>query len=231
MLLESRHRALDVCSTSTAWGELAVWPDIPPHANQRLIVSAPLPRASLLAANDTERIGGRVMATLLRRVDVRDVAYTGVAAGLLFIGFEMVATASLTGSATALMPLRMIGTIVLGRAALDPNYSIVAAGITGLAVHLLLSIAFAALFAEIVTRIERVTELMATNGQLALAGTMFGTALWLVNFYVIAPLAGWTWFAGNVHHVVAFLGHAFFFGCPLGWMSSGAGGLTLVRAR
>jgi hypothetical protein len=171
------------------------------------------------------------MATLLRRVDVRDVAYTGVAAGLLFIGFEMVATASLTGSATALMPLRMIGTIVLGRAALDPNYSIVAAGITGLAVHLLLSIAFAALFAEIVTRIERVTELMATNGQLALAGTMFGTALWLVNFYVIAPLAGWTWFAGNVHHVVAFLGHAFFFGCPLGWMSSRAGGLTLVRAR
>jgi hypothetical protein len=173
------------------------------------------------------------MATLLRRVDARDVAYTGVAAGLLFIGFEMVATASLTGSATALMPLRMIGTIVLGRAALDPNYSIVAAGITGLAVHLLLSIAFAALFAEIVTRIERVTEgeLMATNGQLALAGTMFGTALWLVNFYVIAPLAGWTWFAGNVHHVVAFLGHAFFFGCPLGWMSSHAGGLTLVRAR
>jgi hypothetical protein len=114
MLLESRHRALDVCSTSTAWGELAVWPDIPPHANQRLIVSAPLPRASLLAANDTERIGGRVMATLLRRVDVRDVAYTGAAAGLLFIGFEMVATASLAGPATALIPLRMIGTIVFG---------------------------------------------------------------------------------------------------------------------
>jgi len=134
------------------------------------------------------------MARLLSRVDLRDVAYTGAAAGLLFIGFEMVATASLTGPATALIPLRMIGTIVLGRAALDPNYSIVVAGLTGLAVHLLLSIAFAALFAEIVTRIERATEgeLMATNGQLVLAGTMFGTALWLVNFYVIAPLAGWT---------------------------------------
>ena len=40
----------------------------------------------------------------------------------------------------------------------------------------LLSIAFAALFAEIVTRIERVTEgeLMATNGQLALARTIAG---------------------------------------------------------
>jgi hypothetical protein len=178
-------------------------------------------------------IGGRAMARLLSRVDLRDVAYTGVAAGLIFIGFEMVATAFLMGSATALMPLRMIGAITLGQALLDPNYSPFVAGITGLAVHLLLSVAFAVLFAEGVSRIERATEgeLMATSGQRALAGTVFGTALWLVNFYVIAPLAGWTWFAGNVHHIVAFLGHAFFFGCPLGWMSSGAGGLTLVRAR
>lgn len=173
------------------------------------------------------------MATLLRRVDVRNVAYTGVAAGLLFIGFEMVATALLTGSATAFMPLRMISAIVLGPAALESNYSPFVAGITGLAVHLLLSTAFAALFAEIVTRIERATEgeLMATSGQLALAGTVFGTALWLVNFSVIAPMAGWTWFPENVHHIVAFLGHAFFFGCPLGWMFSGAGSLALVRAR
>jgi hypothetical protein len=49
------------------------------------------------------------MATLLRRVDVRDVAYTGVPAGLISIGFEMVATALLTGSATALKPLRFAG--------------------------------------------------------------------------------------------------------------------------
>jgi hypothetical protein len=68
-------------------------------------------------------------------------------------------------------------------------------------------------------------------GQLALAGTVFGTALWLVNFYVIAPLAGWTWFPGNVHHIIAFLGHAFFLGCPLGWTFGSAGRLTLVGAR
>jgi hypothetical protein len=152
---------------------------------------------------------------------------------LLFIGFDMVATAFLMGSATALTPLRMIGAIVLGRAALDPSYSIVIAGITGLAVHLLLSIVFAALFAEGVSRIERATagELLATSGQLALAGTVFGTLLWLVNFYVIAPLAGWTWFPGNVHHIIAFLGHAFFFGCPLGWTFGSAGRLILVGAR
>jgi hypothetical protein len=136
------------------------------------------------------------MARLLSRVDLRDLAYTGIAAGLMFIGFAMVATAVLTGSATALMPLRMIGAIVLGSAALDPNYSILVAVITGVAVHLLLSIAFAAIFMEIVIRMERATEgeLMATSGRLALTGTVFGTALWLINFYVIAPLAGWTWF-------------------------------------
>jgi hypothetical protein len=59
---------------------------------------------------------------------------------------------------------------------------------------------------------------LTSSAQLAVAGTMFGTVLWLVNFYVIARLAGWTWFPGNVHHVIAFVGHAFFFGCPLGWI-------------
>jgi hypothetical protein len=34
-----------------------------------------------------------------------------------------------------------------------------------------------------------------------------------------------------VHHIIAFLGHAFFFGCPLGWAFGSAGRLTLVGAR
>ena len=173
------------------------------------------------------------MARLLTRVDLRDVAYTGIAAGMIFMGFEMIATTLVTGSAAAPMPLRMIAGIVMGQTALDPSYPLFAAGMIGLVVHLLLSIAFAAIFAEIVTRVERATEgeLMSSGTQLALAGTVFGAALWLVNFYVVAPLAGWTWFPENVHHIVAFLGHAFFFGCPLGWMFGSAGHLSLVRAR
>jgi hypothetical protein len=172
------------------------------------------------------------MATVVDRVDFRDVAYTGVTAGLIFAGFEVITTAFLTGAETAAMPLRMISAIVLGPAALDSHYSLVVAGVVGMAIHLLLSVAFAALFAATVRRIARATagELLTTSGQLAVAGVVFGTVLWLVNFYFVAPLAGWIWFPGNVHHIVAFLGHAFFFGCPLSWMFGRAAGLTPIRA-
>jgi hypothetical protein len=143
------------------------------------------------------------MAKLLAQVDLRDVAYTGIAAGLIFMGFEMIATTLVTGSA-APMPFRLIAGIVPGRTALDPRCPLFVAGMIGFVVHLVLSIAFAAIFGETVTRIEQATEgeLMSSGSQLALAGTVFGTALWLVNFYVVAPLAGWTWFPENAHHIV-----------------------------
>ena len=57
-----------------------------------------------------------------------------------------------------------------------------------------------------------------TGGNLAIVGIAFGTVLWLVNFYLIAPVAGWTWFPERTDPVVQFLAHAFFFGCTAGWM-------------
>jgi hypothetical protein len=154
-------------------------------------------------------------------------------AGFIFIGFQLVATAFLTGPATASFPLRWISAIALGSAALASSYSLVVAIITGLAIHLFLSSLFAVLFVEVATRIAHATEgeLLATTGQLALAGTTFGTVLWLVNFYVVARLAGWTWFPGNTHHVTAFLGHAFFFGCPLGWVFGRVAAPRLLETR
>jgi hypothetical protein len=160
------------------------------------------------------------MLRLLYRADLRAEAYAGLIAGFTFIGFQLVATAFLSGPATAPLPLRSISAMVLGPAALASSYSLLAVIITGLVIHLFLSSVFGVLFAVMAMRIAHATEgeLLATTGQLALAGTTFGTVLWLVNFYVVAPLAGWTWFPGNTHHVTAFLGHAFFFGCPLGWV-------------
>jgi hypothetical protein len=46
------------------------------------------------------------------------------------------------------------------------------------------------------------------------AATAAGFALWIVNFYVIAPFA-FPWFA-MANPVVQFLAHAFFFGTVLG---------------
>lgn len=156
----------------------------------------------------------------ISRMEFRDVRYIGVTAGLIFAGFEAISMAFVAGPGGAAMPLRMTSAIVLGPSALDPQYSLALAAVIGLALHLLLSIYAAGLFAIIVARIADATEgeLMTTSGELALAGFAFGTALWLVGFYVVAPIASWTWFVRDVHHIIAFLGYAFFFGCPLGWM-------------
>jgi len=51
---------------------------------------------------------------------------------------------------------------------------------------------------------------------LVVGGIVFGLALWVVNFYVIGPAAGWTWFAEKTDPVVQTEAHGAFFGIPLG---------------
>jgi hypothetical protein len=172
------------------------------------------------AARTAERIAA--METSVRQVELRNVAIAGISAGLIFAGFEVIATAIAAGPESAAMPVRMISAILLGPATLESGDSLGLVAITSIVIHLVLAVIFASIFAVIVTRVADATagELLTSSAQLAVAGTMFGTVLWLVNFYVIARLAGWTWFPGDAHHVIAFVGHAFFFGCPLGWMYS-----------
>jgi hypothetical protein len=145
---------------------------------------------------------------------------TGIVAGIAFAMFEIFAAAILMGPEAAVMPLRMIGAMVLGPDALDSGYSLEGAAMTGVIVHMVLSVVFAGIFVAIASPIITATAgtRLTTAGSLALAGILFGTALWLVNFYVIAPLAGWTWFPERTNPVMQFLAHAFFFGCPVGWM-------------
>lgn len=156
------------------------------------------------------------MATIATKFGVGQVVAAGFLAGLIFAVFEMIAAAVLNGPQAAFMPLRMIGAMALGAEALDPGYSILVAGSAGMIVHFMLSIVFALLFALVVSP-------TATPGTLALIGIGFGTLLWLVNFYVIAPMMGWTWFPERTNAIVQFLAHAFFFGCVVGW--------TLARSR
>jgi hypothetical protein len=61
-------------------------------------------------------------------------------------------------------------------------------------------------------------EFLSTPGGMALAGMLFGVALWLVNFYIVAPLLGWSWFPEGTNPAVQFLAHALFFGAPVGWL-------------
>jgi uncharacterized membrane protein YagU involved in acid resistance len=113
----------------------------------------------------------RVAARLLRG------AVGGILAGMVFAAVTMWFADSTGGKVT--MPLHMISTIVKGDKAM-------AAGTTsvglGLLVHLVLSALFGVLFALAVPRLR-------SNGTVALAGTLYGVVLYVVNFLVLAPLA------------------------------------------
>lgn len=72
-------------------------------------------------------------------------------------------------------PLRLISTIVKGKAALADGTADVG---TGWIVHLVLSALFGMLFAVVV-------PLFRTNGTVALAGGLYGALLFVVNFLII----------------------------------------------
>lgn len=135
----------------------------------------------------------------------------GVIAGIIFAMFEMIMAAIMGPSFFA--PLRMIGAIVLGAGALELAYSLATAGIVGLIVHMMLSAVYGGVFGAVVSTIG---ALRRSRGALIGVATVFGLALWIVNFYVIAPVA-FPWFA-MANPAVQFFAHTFFFGTALGLM-------------
>jgi uncharacterized membrane protein YagU involved in acid resistance len=100
-----------------------------------------------------------------------------VLAGMVFAAVTMWFTDSTAGKAD--MPLRMISTIVKGDQAMAAGTTSVGLGVL---VHLVLSALFGMLFALAVPRLR-------SNGTVALAGTLYGALLYVVNFLVLAPLA------------------------------------------
>lgn len=160
------------------------------------------------------------MTTLAARFGVGPAVVAGIIGGLIFAVFEMVATAVMTGPDAAFMPLRMIGGIALGAQALDPGYPLITAAIAGVLVHMVLSIAFAIVFAVIIPP-------TVTSGTLALLGIGFGIGLWIVNFFVIAPLAGWNWFPEQTNPIIQLVAHSLFFGCPVAWYLARARPITI----
>jgi hypothetical protein len=140
---------------------------------------------------------------------LRAGAIAGVVAGIIFAMFEMV-MAAIMGDGF-FMPLRMIGAIILGEDAMMASYSLVTAAAVGLVVHMMLSVIYGVLFGAIVGFVPALHE--GSSRLIALA-TLFGFALWLVNFYIIAPIA-FEWF-GMADSMIQFVAHTFFFGTALG---------------
>ena len=158
------------------------------------------------------------MARVAVRSDLGTIVVIGIVAALVFAAFEMVVAALQMGVDAAAMPLRMIGAMVLGADALEPTYPLVNAAAAGVIVHLVLSIVFTAIFAAIAPSVLTAFGVSATSGSFAVAGAAFGIVLWLVNFFVVAPAAGWTWFPERTDPIVQLVAHAVFFGGLAGWM-------------
>jgi len=137
----------------------------------------------------------------------------GIVAGIVFAMFEMATAAILDGPDAFFMPLRMIGGIVLGERALEPTSSLVTAGGAGLIVHMVLSAAFG----MGVAGLARSIPMLASSAVSLIAwASVAGLGLWLVNFYVIAPIVGWNWFPEGTNPIVQFVAHTFFYGSVLG---------------
>lgn len=136
-------------------------------------------------------------------------AAAGLVAGAVFAAAEVLA-AALSG-APATLPLRLFASISMGPEALGIVPASVAA-IVGTLTHLALSALFGVLYAALILPMPyRARARLAVQ---AGSGALFGIALWLLNFQLLARLF-YPWFLATSQTSQALL-HALAFGIPLG---------------
>ena len=134
----------------------------------------------------------------------------GIVAGISMMIVEMI-IAALMGM-DAFMPPRMIAGIALGKSAMDPSTPLMTAALSGMLLHIVLSIVYGVIFALVVANIRAVQAPAAV----IVAGAVYGLLLWLINFYIIAPPAGWVWFPTMANPVQQVISHVIGFGLVLG---------------
>lgn len=144
---------------------------------------------------------------------VRAGLISGVIGGIVFAMFEMIAAAVLNGPDAFFMPLRMIGAIAIGKSALDPSSSLLAAGAAGLVVHMVLSVLYGTVVAGIIAFAPALSRSVAT---VVVTASVAGFALWIANFFILAGALGWNWFPDNQNAAVQLIAHTFMFGAILG---------------
>jgi hypothetical protein len=132
----------------------------------------------------------------------------GVAAGAVLLVAEMIAAA--VGGESLLTPLLMAGSVLLGQRAFTGLLG--AAVVIGLLFHFILSAALGLAYTSINKSLS--PEGRTSMARQAPAGMLFGLAVWLVDFQIIARLL-YPWFLGPSQLVQALM-HALFFGLPLG---------------
>jgi hypothetical protein len=124
----------------------------------------------------------RPLATMGARSSVVTTGIVaGIVAGIVFAMFEMIVAA--IQRMGFLAPLRMIAAIVLGEGTLEPSSSLTSAVFAGLIVHMKRSAVYGLVL------VVRAWTLLQQPLWLVVGATIYGFALWIVNFFVIAPVA------------------------------------------
>lgn len=128
------------------------------------------------------------------------VIAAGVVAGLVFAAMEMALTATLLGQ-PFWAPLHMIAAIVLGQQGVLPPPPALDLGVAAVAVavHMVLSLIYAAVLGAMVLRAEPVAAWWI--------GLLFGLALYFINFYGFSAM--FPWFA-EARGMIALVSHAVF---------------------
>ncbi len=135
----------------------------------------------------------------------------GILAGVAFVMVDMILAAVQMG-APFYAPLRMMGAIALGSQALQESYPFVQAAVAAVAVHMVLSALYGVVFVYLLAAFR---QLRASTGALLAYGSIFGLALWVLNFLIIAPIA-FPWFGMVNQFWFGFVAHTFFYGTVLG---------------
>jgi hypothetical protein len=131
------------------------------------------------------------------RTDWRAAIWGGLIAGLVFLVAEMLMV-MLFMNQSPWAPARMIAAMVLGRDVLPPPADFDATIVmSAMAIHFPLSIVYGLAAGWIVHRLN--------NTNVLLIGGAFGLAIYLVNFYLIAP-AAFPWFI-EVRNGITALAH------------------------
>ena len=108
------------------------------------------------------------------------------------------------------MPLQMIASLPLGQ--MPTSIALGTAIPVGLISHMMLSMMFGIVFVALLAVLP---ALRASSAVVVITASVFGTMLWIVNFYGIAPALGRTWFT-SADAVQQFVTHTIGFGTVLG---------------
>lgn len=149
-------------------------------------------------------------------------ALMGIFAGLVFALFQLIMATAVLGPVPSEL-IVMVEGVAYGGVPVPTGAPAIAAPAVAIAIliHLLLSAIYGAIFGAVAPKVRALR-----NDRKALIGaaTVFGLLIWIVNFFVIAPVA-FPWFA-ETNQVVQFVAHALF-GAVLGLLLA----VTLIPAR